>query len=436
MARLSILILAAAGVALAQEPLTLRDAVRQALAAHPSQQAAAAAVDAAQSRIEQARSGYLPKATYSESFQTSNQPVFAFGTLLNQRRFGAENFAVDALNSPGFVNNFQSQIRVEQTVWDFGATKSGIRTAEIGRAMTEEERRFAQQQQVAAVARAYHAVTLADRARVVAESAVKSAQADLVRAEAVRDAGMSTDADVLSLRVHVAAMREQEIRRRYDAEVALAALNEAMGAPLDTARVLSTPLVPAGEIAASGALRPEVRQAQLAVNLREQQEVSATRAYYPQIVTQLAFEANRGRFITQAGANWFIGGGLRWTLFDGSTKRKVEEAAHATATAQAQERQVTAQVALQVRQAEARFNAAKERLGVTEAAVTESEESVRIVRNRYEAGLSRVDELLRGELAVLDAQMRRLQAVYDQRLSAIELELAAGTLTEDSHVLD
>ena len=35
---------------------------------------------------------------------------------------------------------------------------------------------------------------------------------DLQRAEAVRSAGMSTDADVLSIRVHLAAVTEQQIR--------------------------------------------------------------------------------------------------------------------------------------------------------------------------------------------------------------------------------
>ena len=42
-------------------------------------------------------------------------------------------------------------------------------------------------------------------------------------------AGMSTDADVLSIRVHLAGMREQVLERQQDVAVARAALNEAMG---------------------------------------------------------------------------------------------------------------------------------------------------------------------------------------------------------------
>ncbi len=434
--RLLILLSLVAGGAWAQQPLTLKEAARQALAAHPSQEAAAETVQAAEARIAQAKAGYLPRANYSEQFQTSNQPVYAFGTLLNQRRFAASNFAVDALNHPGFVNNFQSRVSAEQTLFDFGATKTAVHSAELGREMTVEQQRYEAQQRVAAVARAYHAVTLAQEAQRVAVAAVGSAEADLNRAEAVRDAGMSTDADVLAVQVHLADVREQEIRRRYDAEVAVAALNEAMGAPLDTQRQLATPLSPAAGAAAEGGDRPEIEQARLARELSESQETAAQKGYLPKIVAQAAFEANRGKFVLQGGANWFFGAGLQWNLFDGATKRRVEEASHAVAASQARERQVAAQVSLQQVQAQTELAAAQERLTVVDAAVAEAQESARIVRNRYEAGLARVDELLRTEVAVMDAQMRRLSAIYDQRMAAVDVELAAGTLTEDSNVLD
>ena len=63
-------------------------------------------------------------------------------------------------------------------------------------------------------------------------------------------------------------------------------------------------------------------------------------------------------------------------------------------------------------------------------------ESLRITKNRFEAGLANVTDLLRTETALLDARNRRLAAVYDQRMAAVNLEAAAGTLTESSQVLD
>jgi len=70
------------------------------------------------------------------------------------------------------------------------------------------------------VARAYYHSVLAAENLKAAEQAVLSAEADLKRAESVRAAGMSTDVDVLSIRVHLAAVNEQRIDRSADVDVA------------------------------------------------------------------------------------------------------------------------------------------------------------------------------------------------------------------------
>lgn len=435
MNRLMMLAVTTLGAA-AQDGLTLKDAVRQALSSHPAQQAAQASADAAGARLKQAQSAYYPRLSFSEYFQTSNQPVFAFGALLNQRRFAQNHFALDALNHPGFTNNFRTQIAGEQTLWDFGSRAVGVRSASLGKDIAEEGRRLDVQRRIALVAQTYFAVTLAEEAQRVAEAAVRAAEADLLRAQAVRQAGRSTDADVLSVQVHLAAMREREIRSRYDVQVALAALNEAMGAPLDTARRLLSPLTPSSGAPSESGERPELRQARLAGDLSESQRIAAAKASLPKVVAQVVFEADRGRFVTRGGANWLFAAGLEWNLFDASRRARIEEAEANLRAARAREREVAAQVSLEQRQAQARLAAAREQLAVASASVAEAEESARILRNRYEAGLARIDELLRNELALLEARMRNLTAAYNQRMAAVEVELAAGSLTEDSHVLD
>ena len=87
----------------AQDPgLALNDAVRLALAKNKSVEASAAAKNAAETRISQARSGLLPKVNYSESWTRSDNPVFVFCSLLTQNQFGAQNFQLGPLNQPEF----------------------------------------------------------------------------------------------------------------------------------------------------------------------------------------------------------------------------------------------------------------------------------------------------------------------------------------------
>ncbi|MCS7024091.1 MAG: TolC family protein [Bryobacteraceae bacterium] len=428
----------------AQQPLTLAEAVRIAQTSHPSIQAASARLDAALHRIQQARSGIWPKLNYQESYQRSNNPVFVFSTLLTQRRFGEENFRINALNNPSSVQNFQSVLSVDQTLWDFGLTKRQTELAELQRQLTDEERRLVEMNLGAGAVRFYLGVLLAEQALQVAREAVASATADLKRAENVRAAGMSTDADVLSLKVHLAAMKENEIARRSELEVAKAALNEALGAPLDTERQLVTPLTALANLPAAledlekRALseRPDARQALLGIEVAQKQAQLARLAWLPQVSARGVLEANRGRFITQAGGNWFAGLNLRWNLFNGYADRaKLREAQSMMKSYEAQHKQVSSALRLQVRKAYAEWTAANERMATASAAVAQAEESLRITRNRYEAGLATLTDLLRTETAKNEAVLRKLIAVHDQRLAAAMVALAAGALTPDSEVL-
>ncbi len=423
--------------ATAQEPLTLKDAVRQALGHHPGLDAASARIQASEARIGQARSGRLPRIQYMESFQSGNNPVYVFGALLTQRQFTSGNFSLDQLNRPDPLNNFQSQVVAEQLVYDFGGLKNGIRAAEIGKQMTEQEKKSAELMLVAGVARAYHGVSLATQALEVAKDALKTAEADQKRAETVRNAGMATDADVLSVQVHVASMKEQVIRRTADVQIGSAALNEALGLPLDTPHTLTTPLTPVAGIPAGETLaRPELQQIKLARDAADAQALSARAGYLPQIGLRGVLEADRQNFVTQGGGNWMFMASLKWNLFDGSrTKQNIAEAKALSAVAQANERQYTSAIQLEVRKARADFEAATERISVTEATIAQAEESLRILRNRYSNGLATVTDLLRAQTAALDAKTRRLAAIHDQRLAALDVERAAGILNGDSNVL-
>ena len=429
----------------AQSPLTLAGAVRLALDNHPSVAASRDATKAAETRIVQAHSGYLPKLNYTESVLRSDNPVVVFGSLLTQHQFTAANFALESLNRPAPLNNFQSQVTLDQAIYDGGQTRLGVKAAKLGRDLSAEDERLTRMNAIANAVRAYHGAVLAAESARVAGEAVRSAEADLNRAQAVREAGMSTNADVLSIKVHLAAMREEQIRRKSDLDVALAALNDALGLPLNEPHDLTTPLTAASFDQQSleqyekeaGVSRPELHEARMASDLARTQGSAARTSLLPQVGFHAGFETDRQTFADRGGANWLISASLRWNIFNGGADRaRMNEAAYGLDRARALEKQADSQVRLQVRRAFADFRSAAERIDVAQAAVSMAEESLRITKNRYDGGLSNVTDLLRTETALLEARNRRLAAIYDQRLAAVSLELAAGTLTDKSEVLN
>jgi outer membrane protein TolC len=430
---------------LAQDSLSLREAVQLALRENKAIAGVNAAARASTARIDEARSGWLPKLDYSESFVRSDNPVFVFSSLLTQHQFGVENFNIGSLNRPDSINNFQSLLSVDQPIYDAGQTRNAVKSADLSRQLTVEEKRRTELQVISGVVKAYYGAVLAAESLKTAEQAVRSAEADLKRAESVRAAGMSTDVDVLSIRVHLAAVTEQRIQRDADVEVAQSALNDVLGVPLDTRHKLSSALtrldLPELELTSlerdASSTRPEARASHLEADLAKTQADSARSALLPQVSIHGAFEADRQQFINKGGANWLASIGLRWNLFNGNgDKAKIEESRHWMERAHANEQLVDSAVQLEVRRAWADLRAAEQRIEVAKAAVAEANESLRITQNRYEAGMSNVTDLLRNETAVLESRTRYLAAVHDQRIAATMLELAAGRLSPDSEVLN
>src|ERR1051325_4969397 len=164
---------------LAQDSLSLRDAVRLTLRENKGLAASSAAVGAAGARVDQARGGRLPKLNYSESWIAGNNPVYVFSSLLTPHQFTVENFNIETLNRPEALNNFQSLISVDQPIYDAGQTKTALRFANLARDLTLEDRRRAEMQVIAGVLRGYYGAAHAAESLKTADQAVRSAEADL-----------------------------------------------------------------------------------------------------------------------------------------------------------------------------------------------------------------------------------------------------------------
>ena len=422
----------------AQETLTLRQAVDLALRSNPLVAAADAGEKEAEARIRQAHSGHLPRVQFSESVQRGNNPVFVFSSLLTQHQFSQANFALGSLNRPGALSNYQSRLTVEQVLFDSRRTSRGVEAARFTRQIAGQDTRRSHSEVILNVLRTYFGVQLAEKNLEVSRQSRESVQADLDRAEFIYRSGRSTRADVLAVRVHLAATRELEIRASNDLAVAHAALNDALGVSLDLALELTTPL---GSSAAApeatvehycrlaAERRPEMRQAELAESLARTETQIAGAAYGPQVAFQGTIEADRQNFRSNGGANWFTAVTMRWNLWaGGETRARVEQARFAESRAEALRRRADSAIQLEVRKAYLEVRAAAQRVEVASAAAAEAEEAHRIIQNRHYAGLATVTELLRSETALAAARTRLLAAIYDHRVAAAALEHAAGTL--------
>jgi outer membrane protein TolC len=421
--------------------LTLVDAVRVALEKNPSVQAVDAYAQAVHEGIAEAKAARLPRVDFSEGFTRGNNPVYVFGGLLTERQFTAGDFGLNFLNTPPPLDIFRTQFTAALPLYDAGQTGRRIKDAKLSAQGAGETGQRTRQEVIFNVVKAYTDELLARENARVAEAAVKTAQSDLHRATARQEEGQAVPSDLLSAQVQLAQAQEDLLQANNAVDLAHAALNVAMGLPEDAATTIESGLKES--IFEAGVLaerqrhalksRPDLREADLGVEHATIGSRMARAEFLPKVNVFSSWEEDNQTFLTRGGNNWTAGVNLNFNIFDGGANRARLAAAHFRQTqAQAQEAQMAAAVKLQVREAYQNLTTAQQRVEVSRQAQSEAEESLRIIQNRYEAGLATITDLLRVEAARTSAQKNYLNALFDYRISYAALELATGELAPDS----
>ena len=416
----------------AQERLSLQQAIGATLANNADLRAARAAQRESVARAAEARAGYLPRVDLVEAWQRGNNPVFVFGSLLMQQRFTAANFALDALNRPDAVTNFHGAISIDQPLFDTHRL-AGIRSARLGQQIAGAAVAEAEADLALAATRAYGEALQATAGRAAATAAVAAAKEDLARAERSRDVGMATESDVLSLRVHLAQMQEREIRAASGVAIATAQLNRLMGVPLDRQLQLEEPAPAPGQVPSREEVeqavsrdRPALKRAALQASLADTARKAARHAFLPQVYVQGVYEVNGHTFDDRASA-WTLGGQVRWNLFaGGGDAARLRAATEAANRAAAERESAEAGLRLEAWTTRSQLEAALAREAVGRTAVLQARESQRIIRDRYEAGLAGVNDVLRAANALLDAETLRTSSIVDVMVAQAALERSIG----------
>jgi outer membrane protein TolC len=431
---LGVLLWLGAVPASAQDALTLDGAIQEALARNASLRAARASAAEAAEHVGERRAGWLPRISFTESWQRGDQPVFVFSSLLASRQFTAANFAIDALNHPDPTGFFRASIGAEQLIFDGGRQRSAIRAAELGREISTLAADEAASSVVSATTRTYGRILVAEAGMRAAQAALDTAREDLARAERRRDAGLATDADVLAFVAQVAALRQREIDDQVEAAVAKAELNRLTGSPIDRTYAVLEPL-PGGDVAGmpldaalaeAEANRPDLKRARAAVKHAEAERQGARTALVPQVAAQAAFDLSGTRFDSRE-PSWVVGGELRWTLsLGGAEQARSRAATNAQMRAAAEADDIRASVHVEIVTAFRRVDAARARQAVGQTAVSEARERQRIVRDRFEAGMAGVTEVLQASGALADAEAQRVAAVVDALNGEAQLRQAIG----------
>lgn len=433
-----------AGRAQTASDMTLARAVEIALAKSPADKIALADQKAAMADVEAAKSGFFPRFSFAESALTGNDPVFAFGTRLRQGRFTTADFALNRLNYPDPIGDFSARFSGQWTLFDSFSNHLNLKRARWIQQAAQHGLDRADQQIVYATVSAYYNVLLAAKHAQLAEDNVKTAESIAAQSQSRVDAGTAVEADALSAKVTLAERKQELIRAINDVALAKAQFNTVLGLPADapvdlppmlTERALTAPELSELEQSALKN-RPDLKGVNAMTAAQEVSVSLAKASFGPRLNAIGSWQTDTVNFASNGNNNWMAGAELQIDLFEGGAKlarlrrEKAMQERAAAVKAGAED-----DVRLELRRAYFEFDSARQSLEVTRATVAQSEEALRMLRDRYESGLATITDLLRSEDSVRQSRDMYWQAVAHYSTSYAAMELAAGTLKPTSPVV-
>ena len=425
--------------ATAQESLQLREAIQTALGKSPDAAMARAGTREADAGAALSRRSLLPQLSFTEDVSRGNDPVYVFGSRLRQRQFTQADFAIDALNRPQPIGDFSTRLSGSWVAFDSFKTQKEIRRADILKRSAESSAKAVDQQIVFRIVSAYQSVLFAERKIDVAEHEQQTAAALLASVDDHVKAGLAVESDRMSAQVNVAARKQELIAAQGDLELAWAELREAMGVedlPATRLRRIEPhafPRVPLEqEIATALKTRPDISALAQAQAAQMSAVAAAKSDFGPRISTYGNWQEDRGSPGSAGGNSWVAGMQISVDIFPLGKRAQLAREGAAQQRIDSQLEAARLHTRLQVSQAHIHRETAALSLETARAAIDQATESLRIVKNRYGAGLATITDLLRAEDADRQSQSTYWHAVYGNTMAYAELLYATGTLTPDA----
>jgi outer membrane protein TolC len=422
-----------------QEPLTLRQAIQIALKQSPEVDAAKAGVDEAKANASLARTQYLPQVNFAEDMSRGDDPVYVFGTRLRQQRFTQADFALPALNNPDPIGNFATRISGGWLLFDSLHTQKSVHGADLMQKSAASSAEAVDQKVVLDVVQAYQGVLYAERQVEIARHELETAEALLSSVDDHVKAGLAVESDRMSAEVSVAARKQRLIAARGDVDLAWAQLRVAMGTPdlkASALRPIEQKNFPKNDLGQEleSALKNRHDLAALsdAQSARAAAESAARLSFGPKVSAYGNWEDDRQTLGGQGGNNWVAGVQIGVDILPFSKRAQLAKEKATKARVDAQLNAYQQQVRLQVNQAHTRRQTAELSLETARTAIDQAAESLRILKNRYGAGLATITDLLRAEDAEREARTNYWHAVYGNTMAYAQQLFATGTLTPDA----
>lgn len=413
------------------QAITLQQALELAQRNNRTLEAAKLTLERNQSALQEALAAEYPTLGVAATFSrdesaaqrlrnsaSANNPLFSPTNIINQTFNGALQANYDLFTAglrPAQIRQAEQQVRFQQL----------------------EVERLAEQLRLD-ISNAYYAVQEADAQVNIFQDAVRAASQSLRDAQLLEQAGLGTRFDVLQAEVDLASSQQELTRALSQQRVSRRQIAQLLSVPQTADLAAADPIEVAGQwplsleqsIVLAYKNRAELEQLLVQRDIGEQQRRIALAAIRPQAGLSASYNVLGILGDDQGPAGGLsLGATLRWNFFDGGAARsRAEQAQKNIAIAETRFADQRNQVRLEVEQSFFALNANAQNIETATIALQRAEESLRLARLRFQAGVGTQTDVLNQQTALTRARFNQLSAILEYNRALATLQRATSNL--------
>ena len=371
--------------------------------------------NASKADYRQTNAVFLPNITASHTGISTTNPLMSFGSKLNQEILTSADFNPTLLNDPTTTRNFATKIEIQQPLINLDgfyqrkAAKTKMEAMSLKTERTQDYLAFE-------VEKAYMQLQLAYKGVAVLEKALEAANANKEMADNSFKQGFLQRADVLNVEIRVTEVKNQLQTAKSNVQNASNYLSFLMNDESDvvyqpTESLAVSSLNIGNKIISEN--RADIKAMQLASKGYEAMNKADKMAFLPRLNAFGSYEMYDNKVFQGDASGYLIGAQLSWDIFQGSKRfGKAQKSKAEFEKSKLEYNQYVSKSNLELNKVKRQLVDAKNRLELTDLAVQQSEESLRIRKNRFKEGLEKTSDLLMAETQFAQKQLEYYQTIY------------------------
>jgi outer membrane protein TolC len=411
-------------------PLTLDAAIQIALQENHYLKSRGLEVKTAAAGQKASRGDLLPQLdAYAGYLRTSNPML-----VIPMKEFGGEP-------PPVFTrNHYQAGLSFSLPLYEGGRRWHKVTASDLSKLIAEQQLSFSRQEIIANVTNTFNQVLsfkALENAQLKALNSLKKAQADTQKR---LDLGRAAPVEMMKMETQVARQeqdlihtRQAALRARQGLAVLLgknpALLNEPEGQLTTT-----IPELPADDKATletTIAQRPDIRKTQEEVKLAATEIKLQSGYHLPDIALIGDYGQRTGSGLNDNEEVWSAGINVKFNLYaGGQIKAKVTQAEARLEAAQERLAQQKLTAMAEIVQAESNIEEAGQRIKMADKTIASARETYRIEELKYNTGASTITDSLLAQAAWFEATALKAEAVYELEKAIVDYKLACGSIEE------